>query len=72
MDYIFNLFILLMAYSNASLCIRFLGNFKIGLFSDFISSLEMERKRELRVLSVIFELRGQTEPFEPIDEIVGK
>jgi hypothetical protein len=43
-----------MAYSNASLYIKFAGNFKVGLFSDFISSLGIERNRELKVLSVIF------------------
>ena len=43
-----------MAYSNASLYIKFAGSFKVGLFSDFISSLGIERNRELKVLSVIF------------------
>jgi len=43
-----------MVYSNASLYIKFAGNFKVGLFSDFISSLGIERNRELKVLSVIF------------------
>ena len=43
-----------MAYSNASLYMKFAGNFKIGLFSDFISSLGIERKQEPKVLSVIF------------------
>ena len=43
-----------MAYSNASLYMEFAGYFKIGLFSDFISSLGIERKREPKVSSVIF------------------
>jgi hypothetical protein len=33
---------------------KFAGNFKIGQFSDFMSSLIIEKKRELKVLSVIF------------------
>jgi len=53
-SYIFHFSILLMAYSKAPLNKKLAGNFRAGLFFDFVSSPGVRSKRDLKVLSVIF------------------
>jgi hypothetical protein len=43
-----------MAYSKASLYKKLAGNFRVGLFFDFVSSPGIKRRRDFKVLSVIF------------------